>query len=79
MGCVFDGCEERKGRCLCLMVEIVSLVDLGIFTFGFVMFRGFWLFFPQLLRCKLDERAFEVYAALGAIVKHIVNRALTLA
>ncbi|XP_019169154.1 PREDICTED: acyl-CoA--sterol O-acyltransferase 1-like isoform X1 [Ipomoea nil] len=48
-----------------------------ILTVGFVMLTGFWLFFPQLLRCEADVKAFAEYAALGAFVKD-VGRALTL-
>jgi hypothetical protein len=48
----------------------------GPLTLGFVMVTCFWLFFPQFLRCKVDERAFEEYAALGKFVKN-VTRTLT--
>ncbi|KAG6639104.1 hypothetical protein CIPAW_10G077800 [Carya illinoinensis] len=62
---------------VCLMVEIALKKALagrfrlptmisGPLTIGFVMVTGFWLFFPQLLRCKADVRAFEEYAAAGA-------------
>ncbi|KAK8629553.1 hypothetical protein V6N13_078388 [Hibiscus sabdariffa] len=40
-------------------------------TVGFILFTGFWLFFPPLLRCRADERSLEEYAALGAFVKKI--------
>ncbi|XP_058198654.1 acyl-CoA--sterol O-acyltransferase 1-like [Rhododendron vialii] len=41
-------------------------------TLGFVMVTGYWLFFPQLLRCKSYVRASEEYAVVGAFVKDIV-------
>lgn len=43
----------------------------GPLTVGFVMGTGFWLFFPQLIRCKADARAFEEYAAVGAFFKRL--------
>nr|GMD10140.1 acyl-CoA--sterol O-acyltransferase 1-like [Ipomoea batatas] len=72
----------------CVLVEVAvkkALKDrcrlpgiLGtILTVGFVMLTGFWLFFPQLLRCEADVKAFAEYAALGAFVKD-VGIALTL-
>ncbi|XP_031267102.1 acyl-CoA--sterol O-acyltransferase 1-like [Pistacia vera] len=45
-------------------------------TVGFVMVTSFWWFFPTLLRCNTDVRAFEEYAAVGAFVKDF-GRALT--
>ncbi|GKU88565.1 hypothetical protein SLEP1_g2815 [Rubroshorea leprosula] len=42
----------------------------GPLTTAFVMSTGCWLFFPQFTRCKIDERAFEEYAALGAFLKN---------
>ncbi|KAF7151731.1 hypothetical protein RHSIM_Rhsim02G0098300 [Rhododendron simsii] len=39
---------------------------------GFVMVTGFWLFIPQLLRCKLNIRVFEEDALLVAFVKDVV-------
>ncbi|XP_059434923.1 acyl-CoA--sterol O-acyltransferase 1-like [Corylus avellana] len=72
----------------CLAVEVVlkkavfasrwrlpQLVS-GPLTIGFVMVTCFWLFFPQFLRCKVDERALEECAALGKFVKN-VTRTLT--
>lgn len=65
---------------VCLMVEIAlkkafsgrfrlpRLIS-GPLTLGFVMVTGFWLFFPQLLRCNMDVRALEEYAAIGAFFK----------
>ncbi|XVF27999.1 hypothetical protein REPUB_Repub14bG0158000 [Reevesia pubescens] len=66
----------------CLMAEIAFKKAFGDkwrlpravstpLTVGFVMLTGFWLFFPQLLRCRADERALEEYAALGAFLKNI--------
>lgn len=43
-------------------------------TVGFLMATGFWLFFPQLLRCKADERALAEVAAFA----RDVYRALSL-
>ncbi|KAH7545298.1 acyl-CoA--sterol O-acyltransferase 1 [Ziziphus jujuba] len=43
----------------------------GPLTVGFVMVTAFWLFFPQLLRCNGDVRAFNEYAAVGAFVKNV--------
>ncbi|KAG5561162.1 hypothetical protein RHGRI_004247 [Rhododendron griersonianum] len=45
-------------------------------TVGFVMVTGFWLFTPQLCRCKLYVRVFEEYAVLGAFVKDVVAAAI---
>ncbi|KAF3451817.1 hypothetical protein FNV43_RR07913 [Rhamnella rubrinervis] len=50
----------------------------GPLTVGFVMVTAFWLFFPQLLRCNGDVRAFEEYAAVGAFAKNVVGGAFTL-
>ncbi|KAL6990677.1 hypothetical protein U1Q18_008796 [Sarracenia purpurea var. burkii] len=44
-------------------------------TIGFVMVTGFWLFFPELLRCKADVRAFEEYAIVGAFLKDLIGDA----
>lgn len=49
----------------------------GPLTVGFVMVTAFWLFFPQLLRCNGDVRAFEEYAAVGAFVKRVVGGGFT--
>ncbi|EOY28880.1 Wax synthase domain - like 5 [Theobroma cacao] len=46
-------------------------------TIGFIMVTGSWLFFPQLLRIKADERALEEYAALGAFFKNVSALAIT--
>ncbi|XVE51015.1 hypothetical protein DITRI_Ditri02bG0004200 [Diplodiscus trichospermus] len=66
----------------CLMAEIALKKTLGYkwrlprvvstpLTVGFVMLTGFWLFFPQFLRCRADERALEEYAAVGAFFKNV--------
>lgn len=68
----------------CLVVEIglkkkltarfrLPRVVSGLMTVGFVMVTAFWLFFPQLLRCKSQQRAFQEYAAVGAFVKNVVG------
>ncbi|XP_009766443.1 acyl-CoA--sterol O-acyltransferase 1-like [Nicotiana sylvestris] len=44
-----------------------------IWTVGFVMITGFWLFFPQLLRCNSDVRAFKEYEAIGAFFKDVTK------
>uniref|UniRef100_A0A7C9CES4 Long-chain-alcohol O-fatty-acyltransferase n=2 Tax=Opuntia streptacantha TaxID=393608 RepID=A0A7C9CES4_OPUST len=41
----------------------------GPLTVGFVMGTGFWLFLPQLVRNKVDERALEEVKAVGRFVK----------
>nr|GLL28724.1 acyl-CoA--sterol O-acyltransferase 1-like isoform X1 [Ipomoea trifida] len=63
--------KTLKGRC-----RLPGILG-TILTVGFVMLTGFWLFFPQLLRCEADVKAFAEYAALGAFVKD-VGIALTL-
>ena len=73
---------------LCLVVEIVlkkafltygwrlpRLIS-GPLTIGFVMITSFWLFFPQFLRFKADDRAFGEYAAVGEFMKNL-TRAFT--
>ncbi|XP_031131381.1 probable long-chain-alcohol O-fatty-acyltransferase 4 [Ipomoea triloba] len=63
--------KALKGRC-----RLPGILG-TILTVGFVMLTGFWLFFPQLLRCEADVKAFAEYAALCAFVKD-VGIALTL-
>ncbi|KAF5445925.1 hypothetical protein F2P56_031598 [Juglans regia] len=46
----------------------------GPLTIGFVIVTSFWLFFPQFLRFKADERAFREYAALGEFVNNVTSR-----
>ncbi|KAJ6984745.1 acyl-CoA--sterol O-acyltransferase 1 [Populus alba x Populus x berolinensis] len=40
-------------------------------TVGFVMSTGFWLFFPKFVEYKVDVRAFEEYAEIGAYMKNV--------
>nr|QXN66178.1 acyltransferase 3 [Boswellia serrata] len=70
---------------ICLMLEIALKKALAntkfgwrlptpvriLLTVGFVMITGFSWFFPQLLRCGADVRAFEEYAAVGAFLKKV--------
>ncbi|PHT99642.1 hypothetical protein BC332_29430, partial [Capsicum chinense] len=42
-----------------------------ILTVGFVMITGFWLFFPQLLRCNSDVRALAEYQVIGTFFKDV--------
>ncbi|XP_057960730.1 acyl-CoA--sterol O-acyltransferase 1-like [Malania oleifera] len=51
----------------------VPRVAAAALTVGFVMVTGFWLFFPQLLRCKADVRALEEYAAASAFVRDVAS------
>jgi len=44
-----------------------------ILTVGFVMIAGFWLFFPQLLRCNSDVRALAEYETIGAFFKDVTR------
>ncbi|XP_059663298.1 acyl-CoA--sterol O-acyltransferase 1-like [Cornus florida] len=73
------------GACLLIEIAIKKVVKdrwrlpriiSGPLTVVFVLSTGFWLFFPQLLRCNADARAFAEYAAVGAFVKN-VGRNLT--
>ena len=70
---------------LCLTVEVVlkkafftgrwqlpPLIS-GPLTVGFFMVTYIWLFLPQFIRCKADERAIEEYAAFGEFVKSITR------
>ncbi|CAK7330970.1 unnamed protein product [Dovyalis caffra] len=40
-------------------------------TVGFIMSTGFWLFFPKFVEYKVDVRAFEEYAEIGAYVRNV--------
>ncbi|KAI9124148.1 hypothetical protein K1719_005448 [Acacia pycnantha] len=42
----------------------------GPLTIGFVLVLTYWLFFPQLLRCNLFERALQEYAAMIVFLKN---------
>ncbi|XP_073118624.1 acyl-CoA--sterol O-acyltransferase 1 [Henckelia pumila] len=44
-----------------------------VLTVGFVMVTGFWLFFPQLLRCGGLERGLAELSAVGAFAKDVVR------
>lgn len=67
---------------VCLTAEIAVKKELkpglrlprpvaAVLTVGFVMVTAFWWFLPPLLRCRADERAFEEYAAVGALVRDV--------
>lgn len=45
----------------------------GPLTLGFVAVTCFWLFLPEFIRCGIDVKAFEEYAALGALVKNLTS------
>lgn len=68
----------------CLMAEIALKKAFGEkwrlpravstpLTVGFFMLTGFWLAFPPLLRCRVDERALEEYAVLGMFLKNVTT------
>lgn len=68
------------GACLVVEIVIKKVINRrwrlhrmisGPLTIGFVLVTGFWLFFPQLLRCNFDVRGLQEYAALGAFVKDV--------
>lgn len=46
-------------------------------SLGFLIGTGFWLFFPQLLRCRADAKAVAEYANVGLFLKDL-GRALNL-
>lgn len=48
----------------------------GILTVAFVMTTAFWLFFPKFIECRIDVRAFEEYAAVGAWLRNASESAL---
>ncbi|KAG4186624.1 hypothetical protein ERO13_A08G055700v2 [Gossypium hirsutum] len=48
----------------------------GPLTVGFVLGTGIWLFIPQFTRSKLDVRAFEEYAEIGALLKSSCEKVL---
>jgi hypothetical protein len=64
---------------LCLTVEVVLIKKtflinrrVAVAAVGFfINITYIWLFLPQFLRCKVDERALQLqeYAALGEFVK----------
>ncbi|XP_062115572.1 acyl-CoA--sterol O-acyltransferase 1-like [Humulus lupulus] len=68
---------------LCLTVEItlkkalndtwrLPRVVSAVLTIGFVMLTGFWLFFPQFLRCKADVRLLHEYAIFGGLFRNLL-------
>ncbi|XP_007052430.2 PREDICTED: acyl-CoA--sterol O-acyltransferase 1 [Theobroma cacao] len=50
----------------------------GPLTVVFVLGTGLWLFIPQFTRCKVDVRAFEEYAEVGALLKNASEKVLRL-
>ncbi|KAK7263928.1 hypothetical protein RJT34_31527 [Clitoria ternatea] len=44
----------------------------GPLTAGFVFGTCIWLFLPEFIRCGVDVKAFEDYAALAALLKNFV-------
>ncbi|KAF7113727.1 hypothetical protein RHSIM_RhsimUnG0110100 [Rhododendron simsii] len=59
-----------KGRC-----RLPPAVSRPL-TIGFVVVTGFWLFLPELRRCKGFVRAFDEYMLVAAFVKDIVGGAV---
>ncbi|XP_057529493.1 probable long-chain-alcohol O-fatty-acyltransferase 5 [Amaranthus tricolor] len=66
-----------------LVVEIGLKTELGFgglhwalagpLTIGFVMATGFWLFFPQLVRTKVDVRSLEEIKAVSSFIKGVLG------
>lgn len=42
-------------------------------TAVFVVVTSFWWFLPEFVRCKVDVRAFDEYAALGAFLRNATH------
>eukprot|EP00257_Ricinus_communis_P022997 XP_015582871.1 acyl-CoA--sterol O-acyltransferase 1 [Ricinus communis] len=42
-------------------------------TIGFVVVTGFWLFVPQILRCRADTKAFQEYSAVSIFLKNMTR------
>ncbi|XVF79676.1 hypothetical protein PTKIN_Ptkin15bG0008600 [Pterospermum kingtungense] len=63
--------KALSGKC-----EQLPWVVTGSLTVGFVLGTAIWLFIPQFSRCKIDVRAFEEYALLGAFLKSSSERVL---
>lgn len=59
--------KALNGRC-----RLPTLVG-TILTVGFVLVTSSWLFFPQLLRCKGNERGLAEVAAVAAFLKDVVR------
>ncbi|KAJ4950340.1 hypothetical protein NE237_027172 [Protea cynaroides] len=68
---------------ICTAMEVViKKVSMGRFqlhravsgplTVGFVALTGYWLFFPQLIRNHVDDRAISEYSVLAIFVKNKV-------
>lgn len=70
------------GMCLVVEIAVKKLKDEGGYgwfdlprfvatpaTMGLVLTTGSWWFFPELIRCKAEARAFDEYAIVGAFVK----------
>ncbi|XP_010545118.1 PREDICTED: acyl-CoA--sterol O-acyltransferase 1 [Tarenaya hassleriana] len=69
---------------ICTTVEIAVKKAIGgrwrfptavarMLTVGFVMATALWLFLPEFERCKIADKAFEEYKALGAILDLITQ------
>ncbi|KAK3032728.1 hypothetical protein RJ639_035172 [Escallonia herrerae] len=68
------------GACLVVEIAIKKAVSgrwrlppavSGPLTCVLVVGTGFWLFFPQLVRCGADVRAIKEYAIVGAFLKDV--------
>ncbi|GJS85327.1 acyl-CoA--sterol O-acyltransferase 1-like protein [Tanacetum coccineum] len=46
------------------------------FVVAFVFATSYWLFYPELMRCQLVERAFEEYGAVINIAKGVISPTL---
>ncbi|KAK4374769.1 hypothetical protein RND71_005446 [Anisodus tanguticus] len=66
------------GICVCVEVTVKKVVNggwqmnrvvSGILTLGFVAWTGDWLFFPQVIRNGLDQKAINEYYVLIDLVK----------
>ncbi|WCJ25889.1 MBOAT (membrane bound O-acyl transferase) family protein [Euphorbia peplus] len=56
--------------------QLPGLVS-GILTVAFVFITANWLFFPIFSESKIDIKAFEDYAAIGAFVRNVSERVLS--
>lgn len=65
--------EIALKRCFTARWQLPRFVS-GFLTAGFVFATCFWLFLPEFIRCRLDVRAFEEYAALGVFVKNLSSK-----
>ncbi|KAL2526145.1 Acyl-CoA--sterol O-acyltransferase 1 [Abeliophyllum distichum] len=64
--------KSTKGRRRIQIPRIIATIS----TIGFTIITAFWLFFPQLLRCKAFERASAEYVAVSAFVKDVLRGCL---